>query len=104
VRHTDFVYISDAKVRIIKKHRRNTLMANHQTYRSIVEAVKNGELEEPFTAGDIRRVCPQIAQNTPGTFLPKHRRNNPENQSELFEQVGRGQYKLLLPIKYGLDC
>jgi hypothetical protein len=79
-------------------------MVRHKLYRCIVEAIKKGKLKEPFTAKDVRRVCPQIAQNTPGTFLPKHRRNNPGDQSELFERVRRGQYKLLRPIKYGLDC
>ena len=80
------------------------MMAKHELYSCIVEAVKKGKLKEPFTAKDVQRVCPQFAHNTYGTFLPKHRRNNPGGNSELFERVRRGQYKLLQPIKYGLDC
>jgi hypothetical protein len=75
-------------------------MANHQLYGCIVEAIKKGKLKEPFTAKDVEQICPHNYK----TFLSKHRRGNPRPESQLFERVRRGQYKLLRPTKYGLDC
>ena len=75
-------------------------MARHKLYRCIVEAVKKGKLKEPFAVKDVQQVCPHNYK----TFLSKHSRDNPGGDSELFERVRRGQYKLLQPIKYGLDC
>lgn len=77
-------------------------MTSHKFYAALVGAVLKGRLKEPFRPNDVRQACPRFAHNTYGVFLPKHRRGNPGNNSELFEQVGEGLYKLLRPIKYGL--
>jgi hypothetical protein len=77
-------------------------MAAHKVYREIVSAVKSGQLAEPFSAADVCRACPGIAETTAGTFLPKHRRGNPGGNTELFERVGRGRYRLPRPLRYGL--
>lgn len=75
---------------------------DHKIYRSIVEAVREKRLKEPFTSGNVRRDCPEINPRTPGTFLPKHAKGNPGGNSELFDKVGRGSYRLLHPVKYSL--
>lgn len=61
----------------------------------IRRAVKNGRLREPFTPDDVRRACPGFAPKTYNTFLPKHRRGNPGDDTELFERVRKGLYRLL---------
>lgn len=71
-------------------------------YADIVYAVRSGRLNEPFSAADVKRECPNWDDNTYGTFLPKHRVGNPMRTSELFERVSRGLYRLIRPIKYGL--
>lgn len=74
----------------------------HKVYIAIITAVREEKLREPFTAADVRRGCPGINPTTPGTFLPKHAKNNPGGQSELFEKVARGSFRIIRPIKYGL--
>jgi len=74
----------------------------HEVYMAIITAVREGRIQEPFTAANVRRGCPEINPTTPGTFLPKHAKDNPGGQSELFEKVARGLFRLLQPIKYGL--
>ena len=54
-------------------------MRRHNTYTRIAEAVNDGRLREPFGATDVRSACPDIAPTTPGAFLAKHRRGNPES-------------------------
>lgn len=77
-------------------------MAKHKVYKAIVEAMREGRLAEPFTRADFRRACPGFREGTYRTFLSKHRKGNPGGNSELFEQVAPGLYRLLRPIKYGL--
>ncbi len=71
-------------------------------YRSIVQAVKSGELDEPFTRDDFRRACPGLGEGTYTAFLSKHRIDNPGGNSELFVNVTLGSFKLIRPFKYGL--
>jgi hypothetical protein len=78
-------------------------MRGHKVYGSIVKAVKDERLKEPFTNDDFRIACPGLGEGTYNAFLHKHRINNPSRNSELFEKVAPGQFKLLRPIKYGLD-
>jgi len=79
------------------------VISNHKIYRSIVEAVRNGKLEEPFSKKDFRLACPGHGEETYyNAFLDKHRLGNPGGNSELFERVSPGQFKLLRPIKYGI--
>ena len=77
-------------------------MADHATYRAIVDAVERGDLSEPFTASDFEAACPGLGAGTYVAFLAKHAVGNPSGDSELFERVGPGSYRLVRPIKYGL--
>jgi hypothetical protein len=67
-------------------------------YTSIVNAVENGSLNEPFSVTDFRRTCRGFAYNTYTTFLAKHRKGNPGNYSEMFIRVSEGVYKLKRPF------
>ncbi len=78
-------------------------MSKHIVYTAIVEAVKDGRLIEPFSNNDFRRACPGLGEGTYNAFLYKHRVDNPGGQSELFERTSPGQFKLVRPLKYGLD-
>jgi hypothetical protein len=77
-------------------------MANHKVYSAIVQAVKSGKLDEPFSQDDFRRACPGLGKGTYNAFLHKHRKGNPGGQSELFELVAPGSFRLLRPFRYGL--
>ena len=77
-------------------------MARHRIYACIVGAVRSGDLKEPFTVADFGRACPGFGEGTYNAFLHKHAVGNPGGNSELFERVGPGRFKLLRPIKYGL--
>ncbi|MEA2033219.1 MAG: hypothetical protein U9N41_06515 [Euryarchaeota archaeon] len=79
-------------------------MAGHKIYRCIVEEVKSGTLKEPFTKDDFRTACPKFGEGTYNAFLDKHRVGNPGGNSELFERVSPGKFKLVRPFKYGFDC
>ena len=74
----------------------------HFIYKTIVKAVKNGKLKEPFSAHDLMKTCPNLKPSTCMVFLSKHRKANPSNTSELFVRVSPGKFKLLRPLKYGL--
>jgi len=77
-------------------------MANHKVYSAIVQAVKSGQLKEPFDQEDFRRACPNLGEGTYQAFLHKHRKDNPGGQSELFELIGVGKFRLLRPFRYDL--
>ena len=77
-------------------------MAHHQVYSAIVSAARAGRLQEPFGPKDFQRACPGFAEGTYQVFLNKHRRGNPGGNSELFERVAPGQFRLLYPIRYDL--
>jgi len=77
-------------------------MARHKAYRCIVNAVRNGRLREPFTKDDFRRACPGFGEGTYNAFLYKHMVGNPGGNSELFEKVAPGKFRLVRPIKYGI--
>jgi len=47
-------------------------------------------------------VCKGFGNGTCAAFLYKHRKGNPGENSELFDMVSQGRFKLLKPIKYGL--
>lgn len=74
----------------------------HKVYRSIVEAVGVGKLKEPFTKDDFKNACRGLGEGTYNAFLYKHRRGNPGDNSELFEMVKPGRFRLIRPLKYGL--
>ena len=77
-------------------------MARHKVYTSIVEAVAAGRLDEPFTTQGFREACRGFGEGTYNAFLHKHTRGNPGGNSELFEKVGKGKFRLLRPLRYGL--
>lgn len=78
-------------------------MKGHKVYKSIVKAVNEEKLKEPFTNDDFREACPGLGEGTYNAFLHKHRIDNPSGNSELFEKVAPGQFNLVRPIKYGID-
>lgn len=78
-------------------------MARHKVYSSIISAVKSGTLKEPFSKDDFKNACPNLGEGTYNAFLDKHRMGNPGGNSELFEKVSPGKFKLIRPLKYGLE-
>ena len=78
-------------------------MAKHKVYASIVESIKNGSLQEPFTKEDFKRACPGFGKGTYNAFLWKHRVGNPNKNTELFIKVSPGKFKLVRPFQFGLD-
>jgi hypothetical protein len=77
-------------------------MAKHAVYSAIVKAVKNGQLKEPFRKKEFRSACPGFGEGTYSAFLYKHRKGNPGGNSELFELVSKGRFRVLRPFRYGL--
>jgi len=76
-------------------------MASHKVYSCIVSAVRNKKLKEPFTAVDFKKACPSFGAGTYNAFLHKHAHGNPGGNSELFERVRPGAFRLIRPLKYG---
>ncbi len=77
-------------------------MANHKVYSAIIRAVKNGTLREPFTNDDFRRACAGLGDGTYNAFLHKHRKGNPGGNSELFDLIAPGKFRVLRPFRYDL--
>ena len=75
---------------------------SQNVYAAIINAVKNGTLNEPFTKEDFEQACPGFGRGTYNAFLWKHQVGNRGRQSELFVKVSPGKYKLVRPIKYDL--
>jgi len=59
----------------------------------IYDAVRTGELTQPFDAAMVKRACPGWADQTYYTFLGKHAAGN-GHTTELFIRVKRGFYRL----------
>lgn len=70
-------------------------MRRGKVYQSIVEAIVKGRLKEPFSSKDFQRACSGWAKGTYEAFLYKHRKGNLGDNTELFERVGRGLFRLL---------
>jgi hypothetical protein len=47
-------------------------MSQHKVYFSIIYAVENGKLREPFGKEDFRNACPNLGEGTYKAFLDKH--------------------------------
>jgi len=77
-------------------------MARHWVYDTIISRVKEGKLKEPFSSNDLIQKCPEIKEGTSRTFPRKHRKGNPGKNTELFEMVKHGRFKLIRPLRYGL--
>jgi len=74
---------------------------SHKVYGLIVQGIKQEKLLEPFDRNDFRRACPGLGEGTYNAFLDKHRIGNPGGNSELFEKVASGKFKVVKPFKYG---
>lgn len=77
-------------------------MAQHAVYSAIVDAVKSGQLVEPFNKQEFRSARPGFGEGTYNAFLYKHRKGNPGGNSELFELVSKGRFRLIRPFRYGM--
>ena len=62
-----------------------------KTIRRIREGIHGGRIPEPFKSADINKA---LGIHWAGVFLPKHRVGNSRGETELFEQTGRGLYRL----------
>ena len=78
------------------------LMVKHGVYSVIVQAVKSGQLKEHFGNQEFRSCCPGFGEGTYNAFLYKHKVGNRGNNSEFFEQVSKGKFRLHRPLKYGM--
>ncbi len=58
-------------------------------------ACRDGRLPLVFGPKEFAQAVPGWAKNTYTAFLPKHRLGNPGGNTELFERVAPGRYKLL---------
>ena len=70
---------------------------------TVLNGVKNGSLQEPFTNKDFKKACPNFGKGTYNAYLWKHRVGNKQKKIELFVKVSPGKFKLVRPLKYGLD-
>ena len=78
-------------------------MKYHKVYRSLVDAVTGGHLNEPFGQADFRRACPGFAGGTYRAFLWKHSGGGTSESSKdtvLLERTGPGRFRLIRPFKY----
>ncbi|MGU9979363.1 hypothetical protein ACJ4V0_04885 [Phreatobacter sp. HK31-P] len=62
--------------------------------KQIYSAARTGKLRQPFNAEMVRAVCPGWADYTYRTFLAKHAKGNPGQNTELFIRVARGLYEI----------
>ena len=60
-------------------------------------------MKGPFTKEDFRKAFPGFGEGTYNAFLWKHRVGNPSGNTELFELVEKGKFKVVRPFKYGLE-
>jgi hypothetical protein len=70
-------------------------MGQGKLIHAIRAAVRDERLRQPFRAEDVKCACPGFCDKTYPVFLPKHRRGNPGCNTELFDRVDQGLYRLL---------
>lgn len=75
---------------------------SNKVYASIIRAIRNGKLLEPFSTHDFKRACPGFGKGTYRAFLHKHSNKNPGGYTVLFRRVRPGRFKCIRPFKYGL--
>lgn len=75
-------------------------MVQHKVYLNIVKAIKAQQLIEPFSKNDFKSNCPGFGEGTYKAFLYKHRKGNLGGNTELFELISKGKFRLLRPFKY----
>ena len=64
-----------------------------ETVRKIREAVHSGKLPQPFRSAQVEKAS-GIPLATARTFLSKHCVGNPKHETEHFERISRGLYRL----------
>jgi hypothetical protein len=77
-------------------------MKYREVYRSLVEAVAEGRLAEPFGSTDFKRACPGFAEGTYRAFLWKHSGGGgdvPGADAVLLERAAPGKFRLVRPFK-----
>ncbi len=74
----------------------------HRVYPTIVAAVRQGRLREPFSSADFQAACPGFGKGTYNAFLHKHSEGNQGDASVLFKRVAPGQFRCSRPFRYGL--
>jgi len=80
-------------------------MKYHKVYRSLVEAVSDGRLKEPFGQAGFRQACPGFADGTYRAFLWKHSgaggsETGGSRDTLLLKRTSPGKFKLVRPFKY----
>lgn len=78
-------------------------MPKHEVYKYIVKAAKSGKIKEPFGVRDFEKACPGLGRGTYRAFLYKHAIGD-GTTTELFEKVSPGEFKLVRPLRYAVDC
>lgn len=80
-----------------------SMPSSEEIYRQLVEAVKRGELSEPFSKADLRRVCPGLSDATCRAFLWRHSGGDAKaKDSPLLQRAVSGGFRLSRPLKHGL--
>jgi len=77
-------------------------MKRHRVYSCLVQAAKKGTIKEPFRVADFQKACPGFGKGTYRAFLYKHRVGNNLHNTELFQLVSPGKFKLVKPFRYDL--
>jgi hypothetical protein len=74
---------------------------SHRVYSRIIEVVAIGHLAEPFGNAEFAQATPELGHGTHNAFLHKHAVGNPDGNTELFERVAPGRFRLVRPLRYG---
>jgi hypothetical protein len=75
--------------------------SSQELYRALVDAVKRGNLNEPFTKADFERICPGLSNGTYRSFLWRFSPGGDvAEESVLLERVPPSGFRLARPFKY----
>lgn len=76
--------------------------SSQEIYRTLVDAVKRGDLSEPFTKVDFERVCPGLSNGTYRSFLWRFSTGaDVPKEAVLLERVPPNGFRLVRPFKQG---
>jgi hypothetical protein len=74
--------------------------SREQIYRRLVEALRRGDLQEPFTTADLQRVYPGLSKATYRAFLRRHSGGDAETKkSPLLERIPPKGFRLVRPFR-----
>jgi len=73
--------------------------SQHHLYDKIVQAVKEGVLDEPFCCDDVTGTCTGVDGFSQG-YIEDHLIGNKKGNVELFEEVGPDRYRCARPSDY----